>query len=210
MTASVSRIYLLRHGACEGGHIFRGSTDSALTAAGAAQLDRQLGRLPTLDRVISSPLQRAAQSARRHCETHQLPLCLEPAFAEIHFGLWEGRPVAEVQADAPEAVQAFWRDPLRHPPPAGEGLRDFQARVAAGWRHWLAAGRGQRQLIISHGGVIRMILAELLAMPLRPLSHIAVPHGCLSRIDVHHAEGQPDWPQLVFHGLIEPDCPDHV
>lgn len=208
MTDEASRIYLLRHGACEGGQIFRGRTDSALTTEGEAQMQRQLARLPALDRVISSPLARAAGSAQRYCELAQLPLCLEPAFAEIDFGHWEGRPVAEVQAESPAAVQNFWRDPLTHSPPGGETLTDFQARVRTGWQHWLAQGRGQRQLIVSHGGVIRLILAELLAMPLRPLSHIAVPHGCLSRIDIHHAAGQPDWPQLVYHGLT--DREDHV
>lgn len=192
-------IYLLRHGACEGGQIFRGRTDSACTPAGHRQLLDRLASLPPLAAVATSPLQRCSAAARAFAAARSLPCVEQPAFAEIDFGDWEGRAVTDIEQVAPAAIRAFWRDPVAHPPPGAETLPDFQARVRAGWQSLLGAYRGQTLVLVTHGGVLRILLAELLGMPLRPLSHLHVPHGCLSLVRYFHAPDQPDWPQLIFH-----------
>lgn len=199
--ASVSHFYLLRHGACEGGQIFRGRTDSALTHEGARQMAEVLAgfKAGALDAVYSSPLKRCLQPARHFCQKRALPLQECAALAEIDFGDWEGEAVASVEQRAPKAITQFWRDPLNNPPPGAETLQQFQQRVTGQWQDIYERGRGQCNLIVTHGGVIRLILAQLLDMPLRPLSYIHVPHASLSHIAIYHSEGQPDWPQLIFH-----------
>ncbi|UTA47682.1 histidine phosphatase family protein [Simiduia sp. 21SJ11W-1] len=192
-------IYLLRHGACTGGQIFRGRTDSPCTPEGFSQMRATLDSLPALDGVISSPLVRCAAPAQDFARARGISCTLESAFAEIDFGTWEGRLVAEVEAESPSAIAAFWRDPVHHAPPAAETLPDFRARVAGAWQALLTQWAGKQVVLVTHGGVIRMILAELLAMPLRPLSHLHVPHASLSLIRNFHAPDQPDWPQLIFH-----------
>lgn len=199
--ASATQVYLLRHGACEGGQIFRGSTDSTLSPLGHQQMQRALAAFPgmALDAVVTSPLVRCSEPARAFCTRHELTLVAEPAFREIHFGQWEGRPVADVEQQEPERIGRFWRDPAGFPPPGGETMQDFQARVVAAWQAMLQDYRGKNLLLLSHGGVIRLILAQVLGMPMRPLSYLHVPHACLSHIAIYHSPGRDDWPQLMFH-----------
>jgi len=204
--SNITTIDLLRHGACQGGAIFRGHTDSALSSLGEQQMFSALEKLRALNpaqknpwqAIISSPLQRCAKVAA-DLATTQHPLILEPAFQEIHFGDWDGQLTEQVLAEHPQQVAAFWKDPSRNTPPNGESLHDFDMRVGRAWAALLQKQRGKHLLLICHGGVVRMLLAKLLSMPVHALTSFSVPHGCISRITVHHQRGCDDWPQLVFH-----------
>jgi broad specificity phosphatase PhoE len=202
----ITTIDLLRHGACQDGAIFRGHTDSALSAHGEQQMFNALEKLRALNleqenpwqTIVSSPLQRCANIAA-DLTTAQHPLILEPGFREISFGDWDGQQTEQVLAEQPQQVAAFWQDPSRHTPPHGESLQDFEIRVGRAWAVLLQNQRGNHVLLICHGGVVRMLLAKLLGMPLHALTRLSVPYGCISRITVHHKQGCDDWPQLVFH-----------
>lgn len=199
-TEQVLLIDLLRHGETEGGWIFRGQTDSPLTAEGWAQMHRALqlaeGRRPPWQRVISSPLVRCAAFAEQVAGQYALPCSTHAALAEIHFGQWEGRQVQEVRGETPEHVENFWRDPEQHTPPGGETIVDFQQRVTHAWAQLAAAPNGHL-LVVTHGGVIRAILGELLGMPYSRLANLCIPHGGVARVAIHRLEGFPPWPQLV-------------
>ncbi|MCV6627651.1 MAG: histidine phosphatase family protein [Cellvibrionaceae bacterium] len=195
-----TRISLLRHGHCHGGNIFRGQTDSPLSDMGWQQLQTASASLEPVDQIICSPLRRCAEFAQQFARQNKIPSCNEDKrLMEIDFGRWEGQAVAAVQQREPERLQAFWDNPLTAPPPAGETMAELQQRVRQSWQQILQQGREQHSLIISHGGVIRCILAEVLGMSLAPASRLSVPHACLSRIDIYHQPGKTDWPQLIFH-----------
>lgn len=205
-------IDLLRHGACEGGDIFRGSTDSSLSEIGQQQMLQALKNYPSnspdsspaWQQLICSPLQRCQTVAKQLAEQQKCNLHIEPALQEIHFGDWEGQLTDEVYQQSPEAVSAFWKNPVANTPPNGEPLVEFQQRIQNAWQQLLKQYRGQHCLVITHGGVIRLILAELLQMPLRPVSYISVPHACLTQIKIFHQPGDKDWPQLMFHRPPDP------
>jgi len=205
-TNSITTIDLLRHGECQDGRIFRGRTDSALSRLGEQQMIIALDKLRAYhdgqsqpwQTIISSPLQRCASIAAR-LSTKQHPPTLEPAFQEIDFGDWDGQLTDEVFAEQPQQLEAFWQDSSRNTPPNGESLQDFDKRVTRAWKQLLQDQQGKSVLLICHGGVVRMLLAKLLSMALPALPNIYVPYGCISRIQIHHQPGSPDWPQLVFH-----------
>jgi broad specificity phosphatase PhoE len=88
-----------------------------------------------------------------------------------------------MSADA-EALGRFWADPVAHPPPNGEALLAFQGRVLAAWDEVLRQDRGDRTLVISHGGVIRVILCQVLGYPLGRLLELDVGHASLRGIRV--------------------------
>jgi broad specificity phosphatase PhoE len=162
--------------------------------------------------VISSPLRRCHDFARhyvqqhvvyqhagqQHAKRHKLRLRVEPRLREIHFGDWEGRSADDIEAADAAALKAFWHNPLVNMPPGSEPLADFHARVLAAWQELLQRYRGEHLLIVSHGGVIRLLLQHILAMPAEALLRVQVDHACLSRIAVHH-HATPQ-AQLVFHG----------
>ena len=202
-TACVTTIDLLRHGECEGGLIFRGHTDSPLSDLGWQQMQQAIAAYPQQathwQQIISSPLQRCSAFAQQLSQSHNAALLLKPGLQEISFGDWDGCLTEQVQQQQPTAVSNFWQNPAEHTPPNGEPLTDFQQRVVHSWQQLVEQYRGQHSLVVSHGGVIRIILAHILQMPLRPLSYLSVPHACLTQIKIFHQAGSPDWPQLIFH-----------
>ena len=200
-TERILRVDLLRHGETEGGWIFRGHTDSPLTPAGRAQMERAValpeGSAAPWEQVLSSPLSRCAAFASALAGRCGLPLELDPALAEIHFGQWEGRAVEELRREQPERVERFWREPELCTPPGGESIADFQSRVLGAWERLCAREQGHL-LLVAHGGVIRAILGALLGMPYGRLANLCIPPGGLARVAIHRLEGFPPWPQLEF------------
>jgi len=198
MMQAVTTIDLLRHGAPEGGNRYRGSLDDPLSEQGWTQMRTAVGQHCPWQFVISSPLRRCADFARKLAERHQLPWQPEPAFQEMSFGAWEGRTAADILLTTPEALDNFWRDPLHHPPPGGESLVDCNARVLTAWHAMLERYQGQHVLLVSHGGVIRILLRHVLDMPLARIWRLEVPYASISRVRVHGVDADAQ-PLLVFH-----------
>lgn len=195
-------IRLLRHGICEGGNIFRGHWDSPLSSEGHQQMLAACTELQDIDVIICSPLQRCRQVAEELAQQYSnSDLLIEEGLKEINFGDWEGANIDSLMKSQQSQLEAFWSDPVSNSPPNGETMADFNQRVCQAWHNILQQYQHKQILLITHGGVIRCILADVLGMSLRPLSRISVPHACLSQIDIFHEVGKPDWPQLISHGL---------
>jgi len=178
-----STLHLLRHGETEGGPRYRGSSDDALTPLGWQQMETAVGDT-TWDRIITSPLIRCADFARALAERRSIPLTIDPRLREMHFGAWEGKSAAELMESDADALARFWRDPAANPPPGGEPLADFQARMLGAWREIIQNHPGQRLLLVSHGGPIRAILCEVQGHPLTRMLEIEVGHGALRCVRV--------------------------
>jgi len=198
-TVCTTTIDLLRHGACEGGEIFRGSTDVLLSEAGWQQMRSAVAGESGWQRIFSSPLQRCRLFAARLAEERELPLHLVDDLRELHFGHWEGRRLVDIEREQGELLQRFWQDPMQVTPPGGETLSSFQLRVVAAMRQIVADSAGQHILLIAHGAVIRMLLCEWLQMAMTAFSNIAVPYAGFSRIRIFEREGSPPWVQLCLH-----------
>lgn len=182
-------IDLLRHGETVGGSRFRGSTDDPLTERGWTQLWAAIEKDgPCWDRIISSPLKRCADFARALGQQHSMPFTIDERFQEMHFGAWEGRSAAELMATDADALTRFWNDPLRHTPPQAEPLTDFEARVLAAWRDVVNNYAGEKILLITHGGVIRVLLCHIQQHPIERLLEFEVGHAAIQRIHTEHAQ----------------------
>lgn len=196
-----TQIDLLRHGECQGGPCFRGRTDDPLTADGWLQMWSAVGEgSPRWDRIIASPLRRCAQFGRALSLRRALACDIEPRIAEMHFGDWEGRRAADLARENPEALTRFWQSPSHFPPPNGESLADFSARVLHAWNDAVAIHRGQRILLVTHGGVICVMLCHLLGRPLDQLLTFEVGYGAMRRIRLEHDGG-------TFHATIDDAAP---
>lgn len=176
-------IGLLRHGEVQGGARYRGTTDDPLTAAGWQQMWAAVGDSARWERIVASPLARCAHFARALARQRSIPLKLDARVAEMHFGAWEGQTPAEILAAQPQALARFWDDPAAHAPPGAEPLARFAGRVLGAW-HEIVCGHAARVLLITHGGVIRVILCHVLRLPVQRLLHLDVGYAALRFIDV--------------------------
>lgn len=195
----VTIVDLLRHGMPQGGGRYRGSLDDPLAEEGWAQMWEAAGRNPPWSVVVTSPLRRCAEFAVALARRDGLPVEQDPRLREVGFGGWEGHRVAELLATDPEPVRAYWRDPVAHPPPGGEPLPAFRERVVAAWETLLARHEARHVLLVGHGGVLRMLLAHVLEMPLAGVLRLEVPHASLTRIRVQPDINARRTASLVFH-----------
>lgn len=175
---------LLRHGETQLGGGLRGSLDDALTELGWAQMDAAVAVAGPWDVVLSSPLQRCARFAEGLAERLELPLDILPAWRELHFGKWEGRSAAQLMQTDAEALGRFWSDPYAYTPPGGEPVAAFAERVKQALRQARQRHRGQRVLLVTHGGVMRLLLAQARGLPRAHLLQVEVGHGALLRLDL--------------------------
>ena len=185
-----ARIDLLRHGETLAGSVYLGRSDAPLSEHGYRQMAEVLPDAPRYHAVLSSPLARCVVFAQDYAQRHGMPLHRDARFREMDFGEWDGRSASEIAAADPDALENFWRDPVACPPPQSEPLLSFQARVLAAWRELPACYPGQRVLLVTHGGVMRIILCHLQQRPLSELLNLAVPHAALHRVSVEHEPQQ--------------------
>ncbi|WP_226500404.1 alpha-ribazole phosphatase family protein [Pseudomonas sp. MWU16-30322] len=178
------RLDLLRHGETELGGGLRGSLDDALTEKGWAQMRAAVVAGGPWDRLVSSPLQRCARFAAELGEQLNLPVHLDKDLQELHFGAWEGQSAAALMATDAEALGLFWADPYSFTPPQGEPVSDFAARVLGAVARLHQAYAGERVLLISHGGVMRLLLAQARGLPREQLLNVEVAHAALFALSV--------------------------
>ena len=162
MQSALRRIVLVRHGETEGNSRDRmiGSGDPSLSAEGRDHMLRARAALVghVVDALVTSPARRAFQSAS--VLTGGAPARLEPDFREIHFGRWEGRTLAEIEAADP-ALCRQWREVgADFEYPGGELRAAFRSRVQRGLERLLASG-ATGALVVTHKGVIREIVRLL-------------------------------------------------
>lgn len=169
----------LRHGETERSGAFCGSTDVALSARGWEQM-RNAVEGARWDAIVTSPLQRCAEFARELAMQLNVVMTYDERWRELHFGAWEGRQSADLPADA---LARFWEDPWHSPPPhGGETLLRFEARVLEVWCALQQIYAGKRVLVVTHAGVIRILLCRERGLSRDKLQNIDVLHASLHRI----------------------------
>jgi len=187
----ITTIDLLRHGECEDGHCYRGSSDVALTSDGYQKMQQCLllqqsssqNFLPW-QRVISSSLKRCSRFSNDFAQENQLPIQIESALQEMHFGDWEGQSVEDVWNTQKAQVENWFKDPVQYPPPNGEAADVFSTRVIQCLLSLVKQYQGEHFLLISHGGVMRVLLAHCLSMSLLNMGRFDIPYACFSRMQV--------------------------
>lgn len=175
---------LLRHGETELGGGFRGSLDDLLTPLGWQQMREATAQLEQWDAIISSPLRRCADFASELARQCRVPLVIQDDLRELHFGEWEGRHASELMLTHADDLGRFWADPYGFTPPAAESLLCFEQRVSNVVEALYRRHAGEHLLLVTHGGVIRLLLARARGLARENLLQVEVSHGQRLRIQV--------------------------
>lgn len=154
-------LLLVRHGQSEGNAagVIQGRLDPPLTPLGREQarsLAERLRAESAADRIVASPLARARATAEIVAAALGLPLMEEPRLMEYDFGEASGLTPAAVRERHPEWSGERGDGDERPLLPGEEGVRAFDARVAAVVDDLLALEG--RTVAVAHGGVITTAL----------------------------------------------------
>ena len=182
-------LYLIRHGETDHNLSGRmqGWLDIPLNALGfhQAKLLAHRFRGKSIDAVYTSPLMRAAETARAVAEAVDAPLTFDARLREYNMGDWSGLTFDEVVALEP-------RFALHHteelPIPKGESAQEMYDRVMPFLREVIEKHAGQHVVAVSHGGTLAMVVAAMLKMPVirrQPFSF-----GNTSIAEADYAHGQ--------------------
>jgi len=187
-----TRLILVRHGEPEEAVRGRccGRLDPSLSLRGCAEMRtvrRRLGGLP-IAIVYTSPLRRAHESARLVANGHGT-IVADDRLREIDFGELEGLTYAEAAARYPSIYQEWMRCPASVTFPAGESFEAMRARVRAALFEILRGHAGSCVVVVSHGGVNRIALADALDLEPSRMFRIDQAYGCINVVDFF--DGQP-------------------
>lgn len=180
------RLYIIRHGETEWNTVRRlqGQTDTELNENGrslARVTARALQEIP-FDLAFTSPLVRAAETARIILGERQVPLLREARIREISFGELEGHSVLPQyhEIDDPDFHYFFDAPDRYHPPAGGESIEELCRRTGD-----FLAELGQRQelssktiLVSTHGAASRALLANITGCERKDFWGGGVPKNC--------------------------------
>lgn len=159
-----------------------GWSDLPADLSGTGAIGRLSEALPLDAALVSSDLSRAAATADAVARG-QRRLPHEPDLREMHFGAWELRSHAEIEAEDPARIRAFWQEPGAVRPPGGETWSEMSERVEAAVLRLLA--RHPRLVAVAHFGPILSQAAraagwspaETFARRIAPLSLTRIDYG---------------------------------
>lgn len=194
-------IDLLRHGETIDESCFRGHTDDPLSETGWQQMLSALDQYKS-ETVITSPLIRCAKFATQWTDQKNITAKEMSEFKEINFGDWDGLTAEQIKVTNEKELKDFWSNPAKNTPPNGESLVDFQQRVMTGLQNLITNHKDQNILLITHGGVIRIIIAHVLSMPLNKLLSLELPLASMSRIRITFDDHENQYFSLVSHAKI--------
>jgi alpha-ribazole phosphatase len=178
-------LYLLRHGAIEAAKEkrFVGQIDPPLSSDGREQSEwqgRKLTNVP-FSKVWCSDLKRAYETAAIVCRNRGLTIQPAPELREIDLGHWDGMAMSQIREEFPDLWQARGEDIGHFRPPGAESFADLRQRAVPFIRH-IAAQSAGNTLIVTHAGVIRVLLCQVLEMPLSHLFRIHLDYGGITLI----------------------------
>lgn len=181
---SVTQIDVLRHGQVLTPNLFCAPSTEPLSQVGWQQLTTAT-RDYRPDQILSSPSARCAEFAQKFSAKAAIPLQIEARIQEMNFGNWISKTSQAIWATDQVGLQQLWSDPLSFTAPQGESMQTFIERVTEAWADLTQLYAGQRVLLITHGGVIRVLLAHSLGIGYAQTLRFELAYGQAVRFRVY-------------------------
>jgi probable phosphomutase (TIGR03848 family) len=180
----MTTVLLVRHGLTDantGGTLAGWTPGVHLAEKGREQVSTLAERLAAVPvaGIVSSPLERCQETAAALAVNRDLEVSTDDRLGECRYGDWQGQPLKTLAKDP------LWKVVQAHPSaavfPGGEALRDTQARAVSAVReHNAHFGDSATWIAVSHGDVIKAILADALGMHLDEFQRIVVDPASVS------------------------------
>jgi broad specificity phosphatase PhoE len=185
----MTKILLTRHGHVEGIRParFRGRAELALTDRGLAQADLLAKRITANWKpvaVFTSQLQRCVVTGAKIAAACGIKGEVREGLHDIDYGTWQMRTHDEVSAESPDAYRQWHSAPQLMRFPKGESLQDVMARASDVLREVLQRYPEQTVVLVGHDSVNRVLLLQLLDMPLAAYWRLVQDPCTLNEIEI--------------------------
>jgi broad specificity phosphatase PhoE len=168
-------------------NVFGGQIDMNLSERGheQAKLLAKFLRDHKFDAIYASPMKRVQQTLRPVLKNGAPAQTILAGLREVHFGDWTGLNWEQVRRQF--GVHPYdWLDEIElGRVPRGESSIQFRARVEPCLNLVLQSHPGETVGIFCHGGVIRMVLAILLGLPLPKTNQFEIEYTSVTQIALH-------------------------
>jgi len=185
----VTKVYLIRHGETvdSNSRRYKGHIDVPLSQNGIEQINRvadYLVKNAKIDVVYCSDLSRAMRSAEIIAAPFGLTPKVHDGLKERNFGAWEGMTFDEIKEKWPDAFKSWARDPVAFSPLQGESTRAVRNRAIPAFRNITARYTNKTIALVAHGGINRVILCELLGIPLENIFRVEQDFAAINEIEL--------------------------
>ncbi len=182
------RILLIRHGSTDLlGRVLYGRMEGVhLNDEGSRQaqlLAQRLQQRYRISEVISSPLERALETARFIADAQRLNVSIDEGINEIDFGSWMGKSFSELLGSDEWKKYNELRSTAN--PPHGELMTQVQTRAWGTLERILMRHQQVPEAtvaVVTHGDVVRALLILLLGMPLDHIHRLEVAPASLTEV----------------------------
>lgn len=160
-----------------------------LTETGREQAGRLAEALKVLPitAVISSPLERARDTAAYLGRVCDLPVALEEDLRDTDVGLWAGKDYNELQKSDP-----LWKQFTRDPTQAPEGVENFiqvQQRAVAAVERWLKQEEtGAYPAFVAHADVVKLLLAYYIGLDVARAGWLNIDNASVSMVELEEEQ----------------------
>jgi broad specificity phosphatase PhoE len=187
----VCTVVLVRHAASRGAGKFVGQKDEPLTAAGRRQLKELYRKLSgfRFHAIFTSDLKRAIETALPAARRQKLELQIRPGLREMHFGCWQGLSWDQIRRREPRTADRWLKHFASEPIPGAEKFQRFKRRVTAELKAIVAGNQERCVLVVTHAGVIRVLLADALGVKDEHIFRLAQ-GPCAVNFVEHFSDGQ--------------------
>lgn len=187
--AQTTEFWVVRHGESTWNVLgrYQGQADVPLSLEGRLQAAMLAERLTGLGfaAVYSSDLSRALSTAQIVSERLEgaPEVQLDPGLREIDVGVLSGKDTPQLRLEHPEYLEALRADPWATRRPGGESMEDLYARAGASFQQMRERHPGERVLVFTHGGVVRVAVGLALGgVPQNAWARLSVTNTSVTRI----------------------------
>lgn len=174
---------------------YQGQKNTPLSEEGKLQakmLQRYL-RNEIIDATYTSDLDRAAETARIVAYPHNCQVNLDSRLREMSFGVWEGLTRKQVIDKYEELFKLRYQDSEGTRIPGGEIPSEVGTRMSACVFEIIRRHCGQKVLLVSHGGSIRLLICSVLGMKLSESFRFRLHNTGLCVLSFSKCDPRPLW-----------------
>lgn len=187
------KLIIVRHGETEANvkGIYSGWTDYRLTDKGENQAKQATKHLKGeyIDAIYSSPMERTLKTAKNIAREMNKDIKIIDNLKEVNFGMFEGKTHKEISKDYKKEYDDWTADYVNYRISQGESLKDLHDRINDFIYELKMDSKDKTYLLVTHGGVIRVLITIVLGIDIEKMWNFKVPPGALVEIEYNQGFG---------------------